>query len=510
MDFRDLAETRTSELISRLVDASREQPRQQILRLRSALDDAMSALERALDVSEPEEREVQALVDQLAAAASAHAEQAVANAIEPLQSDLASQTDEIATLAGSLEEAQSQADALREVIDSARSEAESARSEADSARVETDSVRGEAEALRSRLEGLEADMEAARTLTDEALADRARFEEAASIAHSQAEAADAKLEAVTALFKTANTRVKALERAQEEHDRVVRGLQAKLHAKTTSASADHRGSIALLDELLGSFEALSGATTIADVLTTLTEQLAADFCRVALFRVKGNRLEGEHQIGIDLPADVAKVVMPLSMDSFLTRAAASGVLMRLSGDELADSSRAPFSGSPTCALALPIAVSGEPFAVVYADDSGQAESGRAAIDLERSARIADALRQHVVALLTRLTNELKALAELRGYADLLLKEMEQMYNADVEAGQSGEPLVSSLRSNLDYARSIFASRVTTEGPDAAKLLDDQIGGLIDARRESPFGRDLAAATGRADLDASDARVSAGA
>lgn len=503
MDFRDLAETRTSELIARLVAASREQPRQQIARLRTALDEAVAGIDRALGTVEPADRDIQALVEQLTAAASAHAEQAVAKAVQPLQDDIAAQTDEIATLAGSLEETQSQADALRAVVATIRAETDAARSEADRAR-------SEAESLRRQIVSLESDAEAARALTDEALADRTRFEEIASEARSQAEAAEAKLEAVTSLFKKAQTRVKALEKSQEEHERAVQKLQAKLHAKPSASGGDARGSLGLLDELLGSFEALGGATTIADVLTTLTEQLAADFCRVALFRVKGNRLEGEHQIGIDLPADVAKVVMPLGMDSFLTRAATAGQLMRLSGEELADSSRAPFAGAPSCALALPIVVNGEPIAVVYADDSGQAENERPPIDLERSARVADALRQHAVALLTRLTNELKAVAELRAYADLLLKEMEQMYNADVEAGQTGEPLVTSLRSNLDYARSIYASRVTTEGADAESLLDDQIGVLIDARHDSAFGKDLAAAIGRPEVDASNARMSAGA
>jgi hypothetical protein len=180
------------------------------------------------------------------------------------------------------------------------------------------------------------------------------------------------------------------------------------------------GSLSLLDELLGSFESLSAATTIADVLTTLTEQLAADFCRVALFRVKGNRLEGEHQIGIDLPADVAKVMMPLGMDSLLTRAATSGESMRLTGRELADSSRAPFAGAPTCALALPIVVNGETFAVVCGR-SGQADADRAP-STSNAARVWPTRWQH------RRTDAAERRAEdaascARGSA---VKEMEQM------------------------------------------------------------------------------------
>ncbi len=490
MEFRDYAATHTSELLTRLLAGATAQSRQQLTTLRAALDEAVSALEAALEAPAPShEKDVENLVDQLTRAASAHAEEEAARAVEPLRAEIASHADEIAVLAGTLEESQGQADLLRNDIEAARAQAAGAK---------------------SQLEALTQELEAARMQLEQASADRARFVEAASVAQGQAEAAEAKLEAVTSLFKTSNSRVKALERAQEEHDRVVRALQAKLHAQATSTGATEAGALSLLDELLGSFESLSAATTIADVLTTLTEQMAADFCRVALFRVKGNRLEGEHQIGIDLPADVAKVVMPLGMDSLLTRAASTGELMRLTGNELADSSRAPFAGAPTCALALPLVVNGETLAVVYADDSGQADSDRAPVDLERSARVADALRQHTVALLSRLTSELKALAELKSYAALLLKEMEDMYNADVDAGQEGETLLNLLRSNLEYARSIYTSRVANEGAEAASLLEDQITTVIQTRRDSRFAQDLAEALGRTEAEPSETRASAGA
>jgi hypothetical protein len=490
MDFRDFAATHTSELITRLLGSSSAQSRQHLTKLRVALDEAASAVEAALEAAPlPNPREIDDLIEQLTRAATAHADEQTARAVEPLRAEIISHSDEIALLAGSLEESQFQADALRNDLETSRAEAARARAQLDS---------------------LNAELESARAKLDEAAVERARFEEVASVAQGQAEAAEAKLEAVTALFKTSNSRVKALERAQEEHDRVVRALQGKLHAQATAGGAADGGSLSLLDELLGSFESLSAATTIADVLTTLTEQLAADFSRVALFRVKGNRLEGEHQIGVDLPADVAKVVMPLGMDSLLTRAASSGELMRLTGRELADSSRAPFAGAPTCALALPIVVNGETMAVAYADDSGQADSERGPVDLERSARVADALRQHTVALLSRLTSELKALAELKSYAALLIKEMEDMYNADVDAGQEGEMLVNLLRSNLEYARSIYTSRVANEGTDAASLLEDQISALIEERGESRFVSDLADALGRAEAEPSESRASAGA
>jgi chromosome segregation ATPase len=329
---------------------------------------------------------------------------------------------------------------------------------------------------------------------------RAMTEEKAGIEHAlieakgHAQAAEAKLAATTTLFKTSSARVKLLEREREEHEDALHELEARLEdergreVEITLGGPD--SAVALLDGLLGAFEALSGAETIGDVLSTLVEQLVNEFPRVALFRVKGNRLEGAHQIGFDLTSDIGKVVMPLAMDSLLTRAVSSGKTERVSGDRT-DSSHLPFGGSPTCALAMPIVVDGEALAVVYADDSGQARPESQAGHDDLNARFAEALRHHTVALLTRLTSELKAMAELRGYAGSLLSETEQMYEGDVAGGKAGEELLKRLFANLDYARSIYANRVASEPASTAGLFEAQLSATIDLHRDNAFGRDLA-------------------
>jgi hypothetical protein len=79
-----------------------------------------------------------------------------------------------------------------------------------------------------------------------------------------------------------------------------------------------------------------------------------------------------------------------------------------------------------------------------------------------------------------------------------------MHAADVQAGLSGQQLPARLKANLDYARSIYGSRIALEGPDAAPLLDDQIAALLEAQQGTPFGRHLAEAAGRPDLAAPNA------
>src|SRR5262249_50965464 len=206
---------------------------------------------------------------------------------------------------------------------------------------------------------------------ESAITERRKAEVTLNAANSQAQAAEAKLTAVTTLFKTSAARVQALEREQEQHLATIRDLEARAahhpdHVETEVVSHNGDG-IGVLEGLLGAFEALSAATTISDVLATLSEQLAAEFPRVALFRVKGNRLEGAHQIGFDLTNDIGKVVIPLAMDSAVSRAVTSGMTERLSGDALG-ASGLPFGGSPTFGVAMPIVVDGETTALVYVDD----------------------------------------------------------------------------------------------------------------------------------------------
>lgn len=281
--------------------------------------------------------------------------------------------------------------------------------------------------------------------------------------------------------------------SESRHSAAVRDLEAQLHASSSVGhAAAHESVVSRVDELLDGFHALSGASSVGDVLATMVEHLAAQFSRVALFYVRGNRLEGSNQIGFEFDHDIAKLVFPLGMDSLLTRAVVSGRIEHVTGDELADSGLAPFGGAPTCALALPVVVQGETLAIVYADDSGRSAG-------ELSTRFARALLQHAVALLMRLNNQLRHLAELRDYATSLLSELQETYDADVASGKSGEDLLHRLQNNLDFARSIYATRIESEGPDAAPLFEEQLAALMDEHAESRFGRDLLAIVGRGEV-----------
>lgn len=439
-----------------------------------------------------------------------------------------------------LVEAQAQIESLKTLLAKESERAEAADRDLDAAieaHSAVDASRLEAEAMARREAQARADVEKelaeARRLLDASVAQAARLgvelENAASeartatadlnAARAEIESAHKQREAVAAQLEASRLRLQAIERTQAANEETIRRLESNLSdsiqseasarelaagtdADVARAQADMaalRGEVermgSLLDASILSIDELSSSASIGDLLASLVRQLSVEFSRVALFRVKGNRLEGEYQIGFDDTTDITKLVLPLSVDSLITRAAGSGMVEQLRGHELDDSSRAPFGGSPTSAMALPVAFQGDTIAVVYAD-SDQAEGQT----FDAGAAFARLMVKATSVLLMRLSQELKTLNELREYAAMLLQEAEQMYSADQEADRSDDERRSRLQDTVDCARQLYAQRAALEGPAAAALLDDRIAALIDGDSSSPFARDLAAIVGRDGLD----------
>jgi hypothetical protein len=347
-------------------------------------------------------------------------------------------------------------------------------------------------------------------------AEKGRLLAELSGAQAELQTAHAQRDAIAAQLKAGTARLQTLERSLAKQDDGARQVEARLAAAEATAAKlreqaaiDERETAATrvaLETLRGEFhtlesmfeaaargvDELSRASTVADLLGALVQQLAGQLSRVALFRVKGNRLEGEHQAGFDASTDVTKLVMPLSLDSLLTRAASTGSVEKLSASDLPQGT--PFGGNPAIALALPIAIQGETFAVVYADDGGH-DARDKRVGLQTASLFATLVVRQAGVLLMRLTHELRALGELRDYAALLLQEAQQMFDADGDGTRSEDELRARLIDNLDCARQLYAQRASLEGSAAASLLDDHIAAVIDADPATPFARALRAITG---------------
>jgi len=175
----------------------------------------------------------------------------------------------------------------------------------------------------------------------------------------------------------------------------------------------------------------------------------------------------------------------------LTDAVRSKRVRGLTGQEL-EASRKMFGGAPSFAIAVPIEVRGAVIAVIYADDSDHAQAEGAS---DRRVKFTEILLWHAVPLMARLAAEEEELAEYRKYAVGLLRDLESVYTTESGSGYAERELRVRLRHNLDYARLMYAQSIEAEDRSAAGLLDQEIAALVDARRDTAFGRDLAEVAG---------------
>ena len=296
MDFRTLADKEAADLVGRLAKASADAVAAAEKRLtdeaKRAADEAQRVAEahraEALKVAEALKTELQAAVKQkMAIAASLKEAQAQ---VETARAEQKTATDRGEVASRQLAEARK----TNEKLEASKNELAAAHEKLTRERAAADA---ELKKTRDALQAGKTEVAAAAKTVEKIAAEKMTLEEAAETAHSQSQASEAKLAAVTDLFKQSGARVKLLERAQQDFERKIASLEARLHESPPAAApgAPAVSPLPVFDDLLSGFQALGSATTIADVLTTLVEQLAAQFPRVALFRVKKSHLQGERR-----------------------------------------------------------------------------------------------------------------------------------------------------------------------------------------------------------------------
>jgi hypothetical protein len=205
----------------------------------------------------------------------------------------------------------------------------------------------------------------------------------------------------------------ALESAQAETQRLTRQFETALedlrteHLTTLQDQALAR-TILPLEELLTVFEALGTASTPSAVLTAVVSGLAREFSRVALFRLRGSRLECVSHVGFEFEGDIAKVVIPAGVDSLMARALNARRTQTFISGTSDEPCTAPFGGTPACAVALPLMAGDATVAVIYADDSDQLEFG--SVPAELLVKFAELVWQHAILVLQRASGAQKTLA----------------------------------------------------------------------------------------------------
>jgi hypothetical protein len=216
----------------------------------------------------------------------------------------------------------------------------------------------------------------------------------------------------SATQELAQTRA-ALEDSQAEAQRLTRQFENALdelrneHVSTLQQQAVAR-TVLPLDELLTMFDALASASSTSAVLTTIVSGLSREFSRVALFRVRAGRLECVKHVGFDFEGDIAKVVIPASLDCLMTRAVNAKLTQTFVAGGSQEPCAVPFGGTPACAVALPLISGDASVAVVYADDSDPLEFE--SVPSELLVKFADLVWRHAVVVLQRMSAAQKMLA----------------------------------------------------------------------------------------------------
>jgi chromosome segregation ATPase len=370
---------------------------------------------------------------------------------------------------------------------------------------------------RAKLEAALADVGRLGAQLETSASERSRLHTSLSAAQGELGTAQEQREGLAAQLKASHARIQSLERAESQRDEQVKQLDAKLNemmraeAALKSQAASHQKESAgrqaeiaslgqeaeraraVFDACLRGAEELAAATTVTGLLGALAKQLATQFPRVAVFRLKGNRLEGEHQVGFDQTKDVTKLIIPLTMDSMITRVVTSGAVESLVGKDATDAAGTPLGGTPSTAVSLPVVFHGQTIAVVYADDSGQKPAHGPGSDSRIG--FARVMLGQTAVLLLRLTHELKTIADLREYATQLIQEAAQMHAADAAAGKNADEVRRRLKGTIDWARQLFAERVTLAGGLGTAVLEEQISVNVE-KQATPFAKDLAAVIGR--------------
>ena len=297
---------------------------------------------------------------------------------ERMQEDVRGTTLEIVTKAK--RDRQSAVDAAREAAETRattiREEAEAriaaalgdAESSVADARKEADKrVAAAKEEARKELERVRTESEAA--MAQAAAAPARERDEAIATIREQAESAlTASLsEAQSAADQTAEE-AKAAARGEAE-----KALTAEMGQARADAKAGERAALAAVSRLLDSVRRIDAEPGLSAVLDTLTELVAAEAGRVAVFVVQGGSVRGWRFAGFGPEAGEARsLVLEGAGAGFLSRVLEERRALVLPAGMRTDAVGLPpnFASLPDTgqALGVPVLIGGEAMVLVYADD----------------------------------------------------------------------------------------------------------------------------------------------
>lgn len=260
----------------------------------------------------------------------------------------------------------------------------------------------------------------------------------------------------------------AAARVAEAAERASLAQQVAAAALVTEARAQERDSqLAIVERLLDALRDMDDAPSLTEILTVLVEAAGEEASRAALFITNGQYLHGLKAVGLS-QAEVGSQRIPLGGGGFVAEAIERGEAVSTSD---ASAPAPDFAALPEgrAAIAVPIAIGGEPVAVLYADDGGSEEPTAPASWPEAVEILASHAASRLAHLTATRTAEAMRLAagtpaaddesSARRYARLLVSEIKLYNETAVRVGRENRDLLYRLRPEIERARRLYEERV---------------------------------------------------
>ena len=245
--------------------------------------------------------------------------------------------------------------------------------------------------------------------------------------------------------------------------------------------------VGTVDRLFGAMRAMDGAKSLTEILAILVQAAATETSRAAIFIGHGDHLQGHKAVGFT--TEIGAQRLPATGVGLLAQAVQRREAVIGSNEPGVEPPAFAALAADRASIALPIAIGGEPVAVLYADDSGSTNqvapsSWREAVQI---------LGSHAASCLAQLTAARTAQAmrlagsgisddenSAKRYARLLVSEIKLYNEAAVRVGRENRDLLDRLRPEIERARKLYEERVPAGlGPQTAYFQQELVQTLAD-------------------------------
>lgn len=170
---------------------------------------------------------------------------------------------------------------------------------------------------------------------------------------------------------------------REAEEAAQRGIGERLAESVARTGMDVRAEVAAVqkaasDRLVEAIRAIDGAYSLSEILDALVTSASAEGGRVAVFLPQGSVLKGWRLAGFDAVAHNSGVEVPVAEGGVIAEAVETARLVCRDPAAPHASSLPSFVELPdqARALAVPLVMSGQVLAVLYADEGGDAPANR--------------------------------------------------------------------------------------------------------------------------------------